>query len=75
LAALNEGAKRSEKPSQTSAVLKLDFTPEQYRQVAKTGIQFGLQLGLKPGEYRLRLGVGDMSSYRLGTLNIPLTVR
>jgi len=56
-------------------VLKLDFTPEQYRQVAKTGIQFGLQLGLKPGEYRLRLGVGDMSSYRLGTLNIPLTVR
>ncbi len=75
LATLHEDAKQPEKPRQTSTVLKLDFTPEQYRQVAKAGIQFGLTLALKPGDYRLRLGVWDMSSYRLGTLNIPLTVR
>lgn len=75
LAALNTSVKQPEKPPQTSTILKLDFTPEQYRQVARTGIQFGLRLALKPGTYRLRLGVGDMSSYRLGTLNIPLTVR
>jgi hypothetical protein len=29
---------------------------------------------LKPGSYRLRLGVSDMNNHRLGTLDMPVTV-
>jgi hypothetical protein len=29
---------------------------------------------LPPGRYRLRLGVSDMASHRLGTLDMPIAV-
>jgi hypothetical protein len=29
-------------------------------------------LTLKPGKYRLRLGVSDMSTHNLGTLDMPV---
>lgn len=75
LVALNANGPQPEAPPQTSGVLRLDFTPEQYRAALKSGIQFGLKLPLKPGSYRLRLGVSDMSTDRLGTLDMPVTVR
>lgn len=61
-------------PPQTSGSLHLDFTPEQYQQILKSGIQFGLKLPLKPGHYRLRLGVSDRSNHRLGTLDMPVVI-
>lgn len=61
-------------PPQTSGSLHLDFTPDQYQSILKTGIQFGMKLPLKPGNYRLRLGVSDMNNHRLGTLDMPMTV-
>jgi hypothetical protein len=61
-------------PPQTSGSLHLDFTPEQYQSILKSGIHFGLKLPLKPGSYRLRLGVSDMNNHRLGTLDMPVTV-
>jgi VWFA-related protein len=61
-------------PPQTSGSLHLDFTPGQYRSILKTGIRFGMKLPLKPGSYRLRLGVSDMSNHRLGTLDMPVTI-
>ncbi len=79
LVALNDSADgkvavQSDSPPQTSGALHLDFTPDQYRSVLKTGIRFGLKLPLKPGHYRLRLGVSDMNNHRLGTLDMPVTI-
>jgi VWFA-related protein len=79
LVALNDsvGGKpgvQQDNPPQTSGALHLDFTPDQYQSILKTGIRFGLKLPLKPGSYRLRLGVSDMANHRLGTLDIPVTV-
>ncbi|HEX5234784.1 MAG TPA: VWA domain-containing protein [Silvibacterium sp.] len=61
-------------PPQTSGALHLDFTPEQYASILKTGIRFGLKLPLKPGSYQMRLGVSDVNNHRLGTLNMPVTI-
>lgn len=61
-------------PPQTSGSLHLDFTPEQYAAVLKSGIRFGLKLPLKPGSYQLRLGVSDMNNQRLGTLDMPVAI-
>jgi VWFA-related protein len=61
-------------PPQTSGALHLDFTADQYQSILKTGIRFGLKLPLKPGTYRLRLGVSDMNNHRLGTLDMPVTI-
>jgi len=61
-------------PPQTSGVLNLDFTPVQYQSILKNGIAFTQQLQLPPGRYRLRLGVSDLTSQRLGTLDMPITI-
>jgi VWFA-related protein len=79
LVALNNGengkdAVQPDSPPQTSGSLHLDFTPDQYQAILKTGIQFGLKLPLKPGNYRLRLGVSDMNNHRLGTLDMPVKI-
>lgn len=74
LVALNQDGAQPDSPPQASGVLRLDFTPEQYRTVLKTGIEFALRMPLKPGNYRLRLGVTDMDNHRLGTLDMPVVV-
>jgi hypothetical protein len=61
-------------PPQSSALLNLDFDAAQYQAVLKSGVLFTQQLNLKPGRYRLRLGVGDVVSRRLGTLDMPIVV-
>lgn len=61
-------------PPQTSGSLHLDFTPDQYQEILKSGIRFGLKLSLRPGNYRLRLGVSDMNNHRLGTLDMPVVI-
>lgn len=75
LVALNQGSTQQQKPPQASGVLNLDFTPDQYRAVVKTGVAFALRVRLKPGSYRLRLGVTDMNNHRLGTLDMPVTIK
>lgn len=74
LVALNQDGKQPGNPPQASGVLNLDFTPQQYQAVLKAGIEFALRMRLKPGSYRLRLGVTDMNNRRLGTLDMPVTV-
>jgi VWFA-related protein len=61
-------------PPQTSAVLNLDFPPALYQDVLSKGIGFSQQLKLAPGHYRLRLGVTDLQSHRIGTLDMPIQV-
>lgn len=79
LVALNDStngkpAVQADSPPQTSGSLHLDFSPNEYQSILKTGIRFGLKLPLKPGNYRLRLGVSDMNNHRLGTLDMPVTI-
>jgi hypothetical protein len=61
-------------PPLISAVLNLDFDPAQYQTILSNGIGFTQQLQLTPGRYRLRLGVSDMMSHRLGTLDMPVAI-
>jgi len=74
LVAFNDGDQQPGKVPQTSGVLRLDFTPDQYKQAVASGIPFHQELLLKPGRYRLRLGVSDVSTHRTGTLDMPLVI-
>jgi VWFA-related protein len=61
-------------PPQSSGILNLDFGPAQYQAILADGIAFSQQLNLSPGRYRLRLGVTDVVSHRIGTLDMPVTI-
>lgn len=61
-------------PLQSSGVLNLDFDPAQYLAIRTNGIAFTQQLILPSGHYRLRLGVSDVVSNRVGTLDMPVSV-
>jgi VWFA-related protein len=78
LVAFKEAPDAKEKPAaaapQTSGVLNLDFDAAQYQEVRTNGLVFAQQLKLPPGKYRLRLGVTDLESHRLGTLDMPVDV-
>jgi hypothetical protein len=60
---------------QSEVMLNMDFDSAHYAAVRKAGIAFRPQLALLPGKYRLRLGVVDMSNGRIGTLDVPFTVK
>jgi VWFA-related protein len=72
LIALNDGEQQVAAPPQTSGVLKLDLTPDQYKIAMTSGVPVHQELTLKPGRYRLRLGVSDMATHNLGTLDMPV---
>jgi VWFA-related protein len=72
LIALNDGQQQPAAPPQTSGVLKLDLTPDQYKIAMESGIPVHQELKLKPGKYRLRLGVSDMSTHQIGTIDMPV---
>lgn len=61
-------------PPQTSGALNLNFDSAQYLNALKNGIAFTQQLQLPPGRYRLRLGVTDVVSHRVGTLDMPIAI-
>jgi hypothetical protein len=74
LVAFADGPPSAEKLPQTTGTLNLDLDPARYQSVIQGGIGFQQQLALKPGRYRLRLGVSDMSNHHLGTLDMPVVV-
>ena len=74
LVAFNEGPKQPDALPQSSGVLNIDLDAERYQAVAEQGIEFQLALTLKPGKYRLRLGVSDASNHHIGTLDMPVDV-
>jgi VWFA-related protein len=67
-------AAQPDSPPQTSGTIRVDLDPEQYAAALKEGLAFQQKLALKPGRYRLRLGVSDMNNHRLGTLDMPVTI-
>jgi VWFA-related protein len=72
LIALNDGEQQVAAPPQNSGVLKLDLTPDQYKIAITSGVPVHQELALKSGKYRLRLGVSDMATHNLGTLDMPV---
>lgn len=61
-------------PPQSSGALNLNFDSAQYQNTLKNGVTFTQQLQLPPGRYRLRLGVTDVVSHRIGTLDMPISI-
>jgi VWFA-related protein len=59
---------------QTSGTLSIDLDPQKYRYILSAGIAFRQQLELKPGTYRVLLGVSDQNNHRVGTIEMPITV-
>jgi VWFA-related protein len=74
LVAFKDGKQQSGSPPQTSGVLQLHLTPEQYATALSSGIPFEQELFLSPGSYRLRLGVTDHVNQHMGTLDMPAVV-
>jgi VWFA-related protein len=46
----------------------------QLESMLRSGLQVHLDIPLKPGSYRLRLGVMDRLANRIGTLDVPLAI-
>ena len=59
---------------QTSGTLNIDLDPRKYQFILSAGIAFRQQLALKPGAYRVLLGVSDQNSHKVGTIEMPITV-
>jgi VWFA-related protein len=59
---------------QTSGTLNVDLDPQKYQYILSAGIAFRQQLELKPGAYRVLLGVSDQNSHKVGTIEMPITV-
>jgi hypothetical protein len=60
-----------------SQTIPLPLTAAQYQQMVKSGTPFRFfqQLDLPPGEMFIRMGILDGVSDKVGTLEIPLTVK
>lgn len=74
IAAFNDGTKQPKNPPQTAGTLNIDVDPQRYEFIRSAGIAYRQQLALKPGKYRVVIGVNDESSRKLGTLEVPITV-
>ena len=74
LVAFSDAENQPKTLPQTSGTLNIDLDPKKYEFILTAGIAFPQQLDLKPGKYRLLLGVNDVNSHKLGTLEMPITV-
>jgi VWFA-related protein len=74
LVAFSDAENQPKTLPQTSGTLNIDLDQQKYEFILTAGIAFPQQLDLKPGKYRVLLGVNDVNSHRLGTLEIPITV-
>jgi len=74
LIALNDGETQPRQPPQSSGNLNADLDPARYNFILHNGIAFQQRLTLAPGKYRLRLGVMDDTSHRIGTIDMPVSV-
>ncbi len=66
---------KDEKPAgNASQTMDLDLKPETFQKIQDTGVPAHEEISLKPGNYKIRLGVMDYTSSKIGTLEIPVTV-
>jgi VWFA-related protein len=57
-----------------SQTLQLPLSDSTFQQMQKGPFRFFQQLDLPPGEVFLRIGIRDLTSNKIGTLEVPLTV-
>ena len=74
MVAFSDSSPQPKSLPQTSGTLNIDLDPQRYQFILTAGIAFPQQLDLKPGKYRVLLGVNDENSHRLGTLEMPVMV-
>ena len=60
---------------QTSGAYVVDLDPEAFRKLFASGMPMHQELMLAPGRYRLRLGVTDLTTHRVGTLDMPVEIK
>ena len=73
LVAFNDGKQQPKNLPQTAGTLNIDLDPARYEFIRSAGIAFRQRLALKPGKYRVILGVNDESSQKLGTVQCRLS--
>jgi VWFA-related protein len=54
--------------------VKMALTDEDLVSMKRTGLQLHQDYALKPGNYRMRMGVLDRNSGKIGTLDVPVNV-
>ncbi len=74
LVAFNDGKQQPKNLPQTAGTLNIDLDPARYEFIRSAGIAFRQRLALKPGKYRVILGVNDESSQKLGTVQMPVVI-
>ncbi len=66
--------KNNKAAGNVSETMDLDLKPETFQRILNTGVPAHQQLTLKPGTYKIRLGVMDYTNSKIGTLEVPVTV-
>ena len=66
--------KKNASAGSTSQTMDLALKPPSYQSALEHGLSAHLELELKPGAYKLRLGVLDYGSGKIGTLEVPISV-
>ncbi|MGD0831418.1 MAG: VWA domain-containing protein [Terracidiphilus sp.] len=74
LIAFNDAEQQPKSLPQTSGTLNIDLDPDRYKFIRTAGIAFRQELALKPGKYHVLLGVSDLTSQKLGTVDMELVV-
>jgi VWFA-related protein len=74
LVAFNDGKQQPKNLPQTAGTLNIDLDPQRYEFIRSAGVAFRQQLALKPGKYRVVLGVNDELGQKLGTLEMPVVI-
>ena len=55
--------------------MKLDLAPQTYADALKTGLPFYQELDIPAGDATVRVGMYDIMSHKMGSLEFPLTVQ
>jgi hypothetical protein len=66
--------KKNAAAGSASQTMDLGMKPSTYQATLEHGVPAHLELALKPGTYKLRLGVLDYGSGKIGTLEVPLWI-
>jgi VWFA-related protein len=60
--------------AQLAETKEANYPPEVFQQVLRSGVTHHQELELKPGKYTLRLGVLDLTSRKIGSVAVPITI-
>jgi VWFA-related protein len=70
----NATEKAATTPVQTSGMYVVNLDSTAFQKLFSSGMPMHQELQLAPGNYRLRLGVSDLSNHHTGTLDMPIQI-